>query len=49
MPAYDLYPAFKEPGVAKGYAVAARLHFLQRQVRQDTQRCSSKHAGVPAI
>ena len=33
MPLYDMYPAFQEPGIAKGYAVAARLYFLQRQVR----------------
>ena len=44
MPAYDLYPAFENPSVAKGYAVAARLDFLQRQVRQDIQRCSSRCA-----
>ena len=38
MPACDLYPAFKEPGVPKSYGVAAGIHFLQRQVRLDVQR-----------
>ena len=40
----DLYPAFKEPGIAKSYTVAARLHFLQRQVRRDIKRCSRRCA-----